>query len=239
MGWINMGLKVSDIGEFALIEKIRGIIKKAGHGSGLLVHGIGDDAAVFRPPEQGCELLVTCDTMVEGHHYLKEYITPFETGRRAMVMNISDIGAMGGIPLYALVTLGLASSDMVNDIEEMYRGFLTELKPFGATIIGGNITGIDRNPFIDITLIGSVNKDFKVLRSGASSGDSILVTGCPGKSAAGYWLILNKIPESKQYKTLFDSYIRPVHRAREGHELAISGKISSMIDISDGLAGDR
>ena len=234
----KMALKVSDIGEFALIERIHKIIKKSGQSSGLLVHGIGDDTAVFKPPEPGFEMLVTCDTMAEGHHYLKEHITPMEIGRRAMVMNISDIGAMGGKPLYALVTLGLGLSDSVDDIEEIYRGFLKELEPFGAMIIGGNISGIDGSPYIDITLIGTVNRDFKVLRSGAMPGDAVMVTGVPGRSAAGYRIIADKIPDPDRYKTLLDSYIRPRHRAREGHVLAMSGKITSMIDISDGLSGD-
>jgi thiamine-monophosphate kinase len=236
MGRNNMDLKVSDIGEFELIERIQRIINDEEQNPDLLVQGIGDDTAVFRPPESGYEMLVTCDTMVEGRHYLKDHITPFETGRRAMVMNISDIGAMGGEPLYALVTLGLTSSESVNDIEEIYRGFIEELKPFGATIIGGNISRIDGSPFIDITLIGEVDKNIKTLRSGARPGDAVMVTGCPGKSAAGYWIISNKIPE--QNKELLDSYLRPRHRAREGHALAMSGKISSMIDISDGLSGD-
>ena len=234
----NMGQKVSDIGEFALIERIQKIVNGKGADPGLLIHGIGDDTAVFKPPGPGYEMLVTCDTMVEGRHYLKDYITPFEIGRRAMVMNISDIGAMGGEPLYALVTLGLTSSEPVNDIEEIYRGFIKELEPFGANIIGGNISKIDETPFIDITLIGKVRKEFKALRSGAMPGDAIMVTGCPGKSAAGYWIVSNGNPEWEMHQTLLDSYIRPQHRAREGHALAMSGKITSMIDISDGLSGD-
>lgn len=238
MGYSNMGIKVSDIGEFALIERIQKVIEKSGCNMDMLVHGIGDDTAVFKPPEPGYEILVTCDTMVEGHHYLKEHITPLEIGRRAMVMNISDIGAMGGVPLYALVTLGLTSSESVNYIEEIYRGFIEELKPFGASIIGGNISRIDGGPFIDITLIGKVKKEFKVLRSGARPGDAVMVTGCPGMSAAGYWIISNRASEGKRHKELLDPYLRPKHRAREGNALAMAGKITSMIDISDGLSGD-
>ena len=234
----NMEQKVSDIGEFELIERILKIVNKTGRNPGLLVQGIGDDTAVFKPPEPGYEMLATCDTMVEGRHYLKEYMTPFEIGRRAMVMNISDIGAMGGIPLYALVTLGLSSFESVNDIEEIYNGILKELEPFDAAIIGGNISRVEGSPFIDITLIGTVNRDFKVLRSGARPGDAVMVTGCPGNSAAGYWIISNKIQGFEQYKTLLDSYIRPRHRAMEGRALGLSGKITSMIDLSDGLSGD-
>ena len=234
----NKKLMVSDIGEFTLIERIRKVIDRAGYSPDLLVHGIGDDTAVFKSPGPGYEMLVTCDTMVEGRHYLRDHITPMEIGRRAMVMNISDIGAMGGEPLYSLVSLGLRSSEWVEDIEEIYRGFIEELETFGAGIIGGNISRIDGSPFIDITLIGRVNRDFKILRSSARSGDAVMVTGCPGRAAAGYWLISNKIPESGQNTILLDAYLRPRHRAREGHALAMSGRVTSMIDISDGLSGD-
>ena len=229
--------KVSDIGEFGLIERIQKIIKESGSKPGLLMHGIGDDTAVFSP-EPGYEILVTCDSMVEGHHYLREHMTPFEIGKRAMAMNISDIGAMGGKPLYALVTLGLTSFELVDNIEEIYRGFISELEPFGASIIGGNITKTDSSPFIDITLMGIAKKEFLVLRSGARPGDAIMVTGYTGQSSAGYWILSNKVPEWEKYKTLVDSYLRPQHRAREGHTLAMSGKITSMIDISDGLSSD-
>ncbi len=232
-----MTLKVSDIGEFELIDRIQRIIDGAGYKPGLLIHGIGDDAAVFTP-EPGYEMVVTCDSMVDGRHYLKEHMTPIEIGRRAMVMNISDIGAMGGIPLYALVTLGLTSSETVNEIEEIYRGFLQELEPFNASIIGGNITKTAGNTFIDITLIGKAKRQFLTLRSGAKPGDALMVTGYPGSSGAGYRLITDGISQSLENKTLIDAYLRPVHRAREGHSLAVSGLISSMMDVSDGLSGD-
>ncbi len=100
---------------------------------------------MIRPPSShgpGYELLVTCDCMVEGRHYLPGNISPFDLGRRAMTLNISDIGAMGGRPLYALISLGLKAEIFVRDVEEMYRGFLAELNPFGASIIGGNLTSI-------------------------------------------------------------------------------------------------
>lgn len=232
-----MTIKISDIGEFALIERIRKIIENAGHKPGLLIHGIGDDAAVFTP-EPGYEMVVTCDSMVDGRHYLKEYMAPIEIGRRAMIMNISDIGAMGGIPLYALVTLGLTSTEKVDDIEDMYRGFIQELEPFNASIIGGNITQTAGNTFIDITLMGKAKRGYIALRSGAKPGDALMVTGYPGSAGAGYRLIADGVAQASENKTLIDAYLRPVHRAREGHALAASGMITSMMDVSDGLSGD-
>ncbi|NLA76037.1 MAG: thiamine-phosphate kinase, partial [Deltaproteobacteria bacterium] len=232
-----MTLKVSDIGEFELIDRIRRITEEKGHKPGLLIHGIGDDAAVFTP-EPGYEVVVTCDSMVEGHHYLKGTMTPVEIGRRAMVMNISDIGAMGGIPLYALITLGLTSSETVGEIEGFYRGFMQELEPFNASIIGGNITKITGNTFIDITLMGRAKMGHIALRSGARQGDAIMATGYPGSAGAGYRLLADDKPQSLENKTLTDAYLRPVHRAKEGHALAVSGLITSMMDVSDGLSGD-
>ena len=99
---------LANIGEFELIGRIHGLLRKEGVQTPGLTMGIGDDAASFLP-SAGYEVLVTCDCMVEGRHYLPQHITPLELGRRAMVMSISDIGAMGGAPLYALVSLGLRS----------------------------------------------------------------------------------------------------------------------------------
>lgn len=233
-----MTQKISDISEFKLIEIIEKMINSHNEKSRGLTIGPGDDTAAFKP-EPGHEILITADSMVEGRHYIKEYISPVDIGRRAMVMNISDIGAMGGIPLCALVSLGLNPSMPVEDVEGIYEGFMKELIPFKASIAGGNITGVDGASFIDITLVGEIEKKHMVLRSTARPNDVVMVTGFPGQSAAGCRVIKNNDPDKiSEYKSLVDSYLRPKHRAREGRDLALSGLISSMIDLSDGLAGD-
>ena len=107
-----------------------------------------------------------------------------------MAVNISDIGAMGGCPLYALVSLGLKADMPVADVEDLYRGFVMELNPFGASIIGGNLTRTEDTIFIDITLIGEVEQGKLILRSTAKAGDAIMVTGYPGRAAAGLKLLL-------------------------------------------------
>ena len=86
---------LSDLGEFGLIDRLNTLIRREGAKADRLSLGIGDDAACFRCRE-GFEVLVTCDSMVEGRHYLSGHITPQDLGRRAMAINISDIGAMGG-----------------------------------------------------------------------------------------------------------------------------------------------
>ncbi|MBN1850925.1 MAG: thiamine-phosphate kinase [Deltaproteobacteria bacterium] len=233
-----MSKTLADIGEFGLIHRIQTLVAKRGVQSPDITLGMGDDAAAFRPHE-GYELLVTCDTMVEGRHFLKGAITARELGKRAMVMNISDIGAMGGRPLYALVSLGLRADTLVGDVEEMYQGFIEELNPFQAAIIGGNITKSEHDLFVDITLIGEVERGALVRRSTAREGDAVLVTGYPGQAAAGLQLLLNaKGHEPFQDHPLVNAYNRPDHRAKEGRAMALSGYITSMIDISDGFLGD-
>jgi len=230
--------RVSDIGEFGLIRRIGDLVNKEGIRSDRVTLGIGDDTASFLP-RSGYELLVTCDCVVEGRHYLPGKISPLDLGRRAMALNISDIGAMGGRPLYAVISLGLKADILVRDVEEMYRGFLWELKPFGASIIGGNLTKSGNGMFIDITLIGEVEQRKGVRRSGARPGDVILVTGYPGQAAAGLQLLLRAPDDPKILEhPLVKIYNTPSHRAQAGEAIAKAGRATAMIDTSDGFLGD-
>ena len=232
-----MNETVTDVGEFGLIDRLDALIQREGGGLSDQTVGIGDDCAVFRP-QRGHEILVTCDCMVEGRHYLPEHTTPFDLGRRAMVQNISDIGAMGGTPRYAIVSLGLRGDLAVAAVESMYRGFLAETNPLGARILGGNITKSD-SMFIDITVIGEVAEGCSMLRSTARIGDVILVTGFPGQAAAGLQLLLKANEHDGLHENpVVQAYNRPEHRAREGQAIAQAGGASAMIDTSDGFLGD-
>ncbi|MBP1730873.1 MAG: thiamine-monophosphate kinase [Deltaproteobacteria bacterium] len=230
--------RIADIGEFGLIRRISDLIDRDGIRSERVAIGIGDDTASFRP-RSGYEVLVTCDALVEGRHFLAGQITPFDLGRRAMTVNVSDIGAMGGRPLYALISLGLKAEMPVRDVEEMYRGFLAELNPFSAAIIGGNFTKCGDAMFIDITVIGEVEQGKGVRRSGAQPGDAILVTGYPGQSAAGLQFLLRG-PEGRELlkHPLVRVYNTPSHRAQLGAAIAQTGCATAMIDTSDGFLGD-
>jgi thiamine-monophosphate kinase len=235
---IDMAERVGDIGEFGLIRRIGDLVNKEGIRSERVTLGIGDDTASFLP-RPGYELLVTCDCVVEGRHYLPGKISPLDLGRRSMALNISDIGAMGGKPLYALISLGLKADILVQDVEEMYRGFLLELNPFGATIIGGNLTKSGNGIFIDITLIGEVEQGKGVRRSGARPGDAILVTGYPGQAAAGLQLLLHAPDDPRILgHPLVKIYNTPSHRAQVGEAVAKAGRATAMIDTSDGFLGD-
>ena len=229
---------LADIGEFGLISRIDNLLREEGSRLPEDTLGIGDDCASFQS-RAGYELLVTCDCIVEGRHYLPRFISPIDLGRRAMVLNISDIGAMGGHTLYALVSLGLRADTPVKDVAAMYRGFIAELNPLDAAIIGGNLTKSEGANFIDITLIGEIESGKSVRRSTAKLGNTILVTGYPGQAAAGLQILLKAIPvDDVRAHPLVQAYNTPSHRAREGEAVAGSGLATAMIDTSDGLLGD-
>lgn len=233
-----MSKTVSDIGEFGLIDRIFRLIQEEGVETPGVTLGIGDDTAAIKP-RAGYEVLVTCDCLVENRHFLPDLIDPHTLGSRAMTVNISDIGAMGGLPLYALISLGLKENTPIADVESMYRGFLQELNPFQASIIGGNITKTEWSNFIDITLVGEVEQGNLMLRSAAEIGDSILVTGHPGQAVAGLKLLQrSRSSQDVQNHPLVEAYNMPKHRAREGHAIARSGCARAMIDTSDGLLAD-
>jgi len=165
-------------GEFGFIDRVRQWIGTGGKGVAL---GIGDDAAVLSPPPG--KLLAACDMLVEGVHFIKEYTSPWQLGWKALAVNISDIAAMGGVPLFALVSMGIA--DWVDDtyVEGVYKGMLDIADRFGVELVGGDTVSSPKAMVINIAILGST--DSPITRSGARPGHLIAVTGCLGRSAAG------------------------------------------------------
>lgn len=178
--------------------------------------GIGDDCAVLNSKDSG--LLVTTDMLLDGVHF-SSGLTPWRLiGRKALAVNLSDIAAMGGQPLYAFVSLGipkgmggLAAQQIMAGIHELATSFATE--------IAGGDTNSWRGPLaINVTLIGRPCSN-PIKRSGARIGDWIFVTGPLGGS-------------------IFGKHLQFVPRLELAGNLSDNGPIHAMIDISDGLASD-
>ena len=118
---IIAGMKVSEMGEFGLVEMIADVLEVGhpGNSRGVLLD-IGDDTAAWKPGS--AVELVTTDTMVEDVHFRIETTSYRDLGWKALAINLSDIAAMGGVPRYALVSLGLSPDTEGESVVEMYRG---------------------------------------------------------------------------------------------------------------------
>jgi thiamine-monophosphate kinase len=229
-------MNIEELGEFGLIERIKRLLPSE---NGNVLLGIGDDVAIVRGNGPNV-WLATCDVQMEGAHFLRNTVSPRDLGRKALAVNLSDIAATGGIPRYALISLGLPKDLPVEFIDELYAGLRFEAERSGTTIIGGNISRSRLGLFIDIFLLGEAQEGHILLRSGARTGDKIVVTGTLGDAAAGAALLLDPLlPATDAYaaraRTRFNL---PAARLKESGIIASSHAASAMIDISDGLAGD-
>jgi len=236
-------MKISRIGEFELIERIK---KKVGEHYTTsqikkIIVGIGDDAAVIEP--YGNKLLVaTTDTMVESVHFDSEDVDFEQVGYKAMVSSISDIIAMGGKPKYALISLAVSKDNLTKDVDGLYEGMLKCGREFGVMIVGGDTVSSPRNAVITLSLLGEVARGRVICRSGAKVGDRILVTGNFGDSAAGLEIIKErwKIKAKSDYvqkckKMLREKHLLPQPRVKEAEIISGNRLATAMIDSSDGL----
>ncbi len=222
-------MKISQLGEFGLIERIREKNKKAVHHSGTVI-GICDDCAVVKCGNEN--LLFTTDTLVENVHFSKKYFSFFDIGYKSLAVNLSDIAAMGGVPLYSLVTAGFSAEAKIEDADEIYRGINKLASEFNVEIIGGDTVKSPTALIISITLIGKTIYGTGIKRSGAKPGDLIFTTGNFGDSSAGLYLLQKGI---SGYKELKKKHLNPYPRIKEGLFIAKSGFATSMIDSSDGF----
>jgi len=222
-------MKVSEIGEFNLIDRIKSIIGR--HGDDVRI-GIGDDAALVS--YDGIEVLLTTDVLVENVHFTNE-IPPHSIGYKSIAVNISDIAAMGGKPKHILVSLSLPENTEIDFVDEMYKGMIDCAKKYNAGIVGGNMSR-SSEIVINVTVTGTVEPENLRKRSTASVGDSILVTGSLGGSAAGLLAIEKGIVDQGGYHNndLIKKHLYPKARIEESRFLAKLGS-RAVEDISDSL----
>jgi len=167
-------MKVSELGEFGLIdllaEMISGSQNKNAASYQKLIIGIGDDAAAWK--DDAATQLVTTDSLFQDVHFRLSTTSWYELGWKALAVNLSDIAAMGGVPMYAVVSLALPPDTEVDDVRALYQGMIELAQRFGVAIVGGDTC---RAPLVSITVtvLGSAkDKDGRMLtRSAARPGD--------------------------------------------------------------------
>ena len=228
------------MGEFGLIDLLAGLATERRTGDApardsfpILVDN-GDDAAAWRCGET--TELWTTDTAVEGVHFTRLTTPWYDLGWKVMAANVSDIASMGGLPLYALITLGLPPDENVEDLEALYTGMLDIGNEYGVAIVGGDVVR-STSVFVTVGLTGTCQGP-PMLRSNAVLGELVAVTGCLGSSAGGLDLLLGQAPiADPASRYLAHAHRRPSPRVPEGVAMAKQG-VACAMDVSDGLVDD-
>ncbi len=219
-----------DLTEDELLAAINRVLSGAGP---EVVVGPGDDAAVVRPGSG--ELVLSTDAMVEGVHFRTDLTTPRDLGYKAIAVNVSDVAAMAASPRFALCALTLSTSIDAAWVVELAGGMRECCDEFALSLVGGNLSGGEEVSIV-VTVTGEVVPGRAVRRSGARPGDRLVVTGSLGGSAAGL-RVASARSWSDEERDAIRRYMRPTPRVGEAGVLASRG-VSSMMDISDGLALD-
>jgi thiamine-monophosphate kinase len=220
--------------EFDLIEIIRARTEQP---RGDVVLGIGDDAALLKPPP-GRQLVACTDTLVEGVHFPRG-TAPQDIGWKSLAVNLSDLAAMGATPAWAMLALTMPRADP-RFVEGFADGFAQLARTHALSLIGGDTT---QGPLsVTVSAFGFVPEGRALLRSGARAGDAVFVTGTLGDATAALRLIQDsglgtRDSTNEQARSeLLPRLNRPEPRVGAG--LALRDVASACIDVSDGLLAD-
>ena len=216
-----------------LIDRIQCL---TGTDSDELLKGIGDDCAVIKK-NQDMAWLLTMDTLLEGVHFDSRLHPPEQLAEKSLAVNISDIAAMGGKPLFALLSLGLPRDFSEQWFERFSSGMDKTLAEYGCLLVGGDTVASPAGIALTLTVVGEARRSEILYRDAARIGDTIWISGSPGLSAAGFAL-LDSGSETSGFESLAAAHLRPRARVDLGRQLAKSGLVHAMMDISDGLATD-
>ena len=210
--------------EFQLIQRY---FVRTNEAEGVIT-GVGDDGAVLRP-DPNLDLVTVIDSLVQGVHFPAD-LNAADIAFRAVAVNLSDIAAMGARPRWMMLALTLSQADEAW-LEAFATGLFDAASEHDVALVGGDMTRGEKT-VVSVQITGDVGKDAAILRSGASPGDTIYLTGTVGDAAAG--LELMSAGRSDGY--LHSRFCRPSARVHYGQSLC--GFASAAIDVSDGLFGD-
>lgn len=223
------------LGEFELIARYFAPLAKDAAALALR-----DDAAVLRPPESR-EIVISCDTVVAGVHFLPDDL-PDSIAHKALAVNLSDLAAKGAKPYVYLLALTLPKEPAPDWLEAFASGLRALQEQAGICLVGGDTTRTPGPLTITITALGLVPQGHAVLRLGAKPGDRLYVSGSIGDACLGLRLL--KEPAStkawglseEQSAFLIERYRRPEPRGNLA--LLVRNFAQGAIDVSDGLVGD-
>jgi len=228
--------------EFDFIAALKQRVAASGLKSESLIAALGDDAAVFRS-SAGKETVISADLLVEDIDFRRTTTPPFLLGHKALAVSLSDIAAMGARPLWSLISIGVPEDVWQTEfVNHFYDGLLELANHYGVQLIGGDTSRTNESIVIDSVVVGECATGKAVMRSGATPGDQIFVTGSLGAAAAGLRLIERGAhladEDSQKLDHVLIRQLRPEPRVGWGIVLGEERLATSMIDLSDGLSSD-
>lgn len=214
--------------EFELIQNLK---------SRYSLARVGDDCAVL-PKDLTTDLLITADMLVENVDFRLEWSSAESIGHKALAVSLSDIAAMGGTGVWAMVSVGIPEELWQRDfLEKFYQGWFSLAREYKVELVGGDISRSIDGVVVDSIVGGDVSRGRAILRSTAKPGDDIFVSGHLGGAAAGL-----RVLEAKKSiglpTELVNRQLTPRPQLLLGNYLQSLDLITSMIDISDGLSSD-
>ena len=235
---------ISELGEFGLIDRLTKQIQLKNKST---LKGVGDDAAILDYGER--QVVVSTDLLTEGIHFNLMYVPLRHLGYKAVVVNLSDIYAMNATPKQITVSIAISSKFSVEAVEELYSGIYLACEKYGVDLIGGDTTSSLTGLTISITVLGEVEKNKAVLRSGAQPNDLLCVTGDLGGAYMGLQLLerenevfkvnQNVQPQLEGYDYILERQLKPEARLDIIAAFKKMGiQPTAMIDISDGLSSE-
>lgn len=193
----------------------------------------GDDCTVLGIGG-GQSLLFTADLLTEGIHFLRTATPPYELGRKALAVNLSDVAAMGGRSVATLLSLALPPDAADGWAEAFLQGYRDLSAEEGVMLAGGDTTSSRRDITVNVTVIGRADDRCIKRRSDARPGDAIVVAGPLGASGAGLRDLLAGRPDTPNARI----HNAPAAQTAEGLWLGSRTEVHAMMDLSDGLASD-
>ncbi|HMS38736.1 MAG TPA: thiamine-phosphate kinase [Pyrinomonadaceae bacterium] len=203
---------------------------------------IGDDCAVL-PKDSKTDLVITTDLLVEDIDFRLLWTKPDFLGHKSLAVSLSDVAAMGGKPVWSMVSIGVPEAIWKTDfVEKFYEGYIRLARKFNVELIGGDVSKTPDKIVIDSIVAGEVKKGKAILRSGAKVGDLIFVSGELGGASGGLKLLMDNILNNEfiniWLENLISRQLQPLPKSSIGRRLGFTQIPSAMIDLSDGLSSD-
>ena len=241
---MNNRTEVSSLGEYGLIEHLTKNIEI--HNASTIL-GVGDDAAVI--DHFGKQTLISTDLLIEGIHFDLTYTPLKHLGYKAVMVNLSDIYAMNGMPTQITVSLGISNRFSVEALTELYEGIYIACNKHGVDLVGGDTSSSGKGLIISVTAIGEVAPDKFVKRNTAEAGNLICVSGDCGGAFLGLTLMErekkiflenNAIqPNLENESYIVGRLLKPEARKEVVDFLQEAGITpTAMMDVSDGISSE-